>query len=158
MRIRAALLPALCVIALGACGRGPRGAVTLPPVPVEGPERETRALAGSWQGEFVSRGGDRKGVIVFTFPPGRDTAYGHVVFTGRVPPSGVLTLARVNVGGTSVGGWLRSWRDPALGCPVDTWFEGTIRGDTLDGMYFSHPSDTAAAVRLGTWWAARGGR
>jgi hypothetical protein len=38
---------------------------------------------------------------------------------------------------------------------MDTWFEGTIRGDTLDGMYFSHPADSAQAVRLGTWWVAR---
>jgi hypothetical protein len=38
---------------------------------------------------------------------------------------------------------------------MDTWFEGMIRGDTLEGMYFSHPSDTAKSVRLGTWWVAR---
>ena len=165
--------PALALIVLAACGgHGPRGAMTLPPVPVEGSARDRDALAGTWKGEFVSRSGERRGVIALSFPRGRDVAYGHVVFTGSVPPVGcvdavsvatvprvtteiVLTLARVNVGGSSVGGWLESYRDPQLGCPVDTWFEGTIRGDTLDGLYFSHPADTAATVRLGTWWAAR---
>jgi hypothetical protein len=38
---------------------------------------------------------------------------------------------------------------------MDTWFEGEARGDTVAGMYFSHPADVAASVRLGTWWVAR---
>jgi hypothetical protein len=67
----------------------------------------------------------------------------------------VLTLGRINVGGQSVGGWLLPHRDPELGCLMDTWFEGTLLGDTLDGLYFSHPADSTKAVRLGTWWAAR---
>jgi hypothetical protein len=67
----------------------------------------------------------------------------------------VLTLGRVNVGGESVGGWLRPYPDPELGCLMDTWFEGTIDRDTLEGMYFSNPADSAQAIRLGTWWAAR---
>lgn len=170
MRIRTPLLSLTLLVV--ACGGGHRGAASLPAVPVEGSAREVRFLAGNWAGEFVSNRGDRRGEIVFSFPGGRDTAYGHVAFTGPVAPEGctdavshatvprgptriVLTFARVNVGGTSVGGSLRSYPDPELGCPVDTWFEGTIRGDTLRGMYFSHPADRAAAVRLGTWWAAR---
>ncbi|HEX6669809.1 MAG TPA: hypothetical protein VF061_09635 [Gemmatimonadales bacterium] len=171
MRVRCE--PALAMLALVACGgHGARGAVALPPVPVEGPARDVRALAGSWRGEFVSETGLQRGVIAFDLPRGRDTAYGHVVFSGPMPPPGctdavssatepreptetVLALARVTVGGSSVGGWLESYRDPRLGCPVDTWFEGTIQGDTLGGMYFTHPADTAATVRLGTWWAAR---
>ncbi len=170
MRTTTLSLVTFTALALAACGR--RGAVPLPAVPVDGPEREVRSLAGSWEGEFISDAGDRRGAIVFSFPGGRDTAYGHVVFTGPAAPEGctdavtratevrpptriVLTLAWVNVGAYSVGGWLQSYRDPERGCPVDTWFEGTIRGDTLGGMYFSHPADTAASVRLGTWWAAR---
>ncbi len=166
------LVLVLAMLALAACAGAQRGALRLPPVPVEGSTRDVLALAGTWRGEFVSESGGRRGFIALDFPRGRDTAYGHVVFTAPLPPPGctdpvsvateprpsaelVLTLSRVNVGGSSIGGWLASYRDPERGCPVDTWFEGTIRGDTLGGMYFSHPADTAASVRLGTWWAAR---
>jgi hypothetical protein len=141
-------------------------------VPVEGSNRDVRMLVGNWQGEFVSARGSRRGVIAFTLHGGRDTAYGQVLFKGPPPPPGctdpvseattsqpvgeiALTLARVDVGEQSVGGWLRPYRDPELGCWMDTWFEGTISGDTLEGMYFTHPADTAAALRLGTWWVAR---
>lgn len=102
----------------------------------------------------------------------RDTAYGRVVLRRPTSPPGctdpvtkatesrpvgdiVLTVAQLNVGGPSVGGWLRPYPDAELGCLLDTWFEGTLSGDTLDGMYFSHPADTTASVRLGTWWVAR---
>jgi hypothetical protein len=142
-------------------------------VPVEGGARDLRLLVGDWEGEFTSvRGSRRQGAIAFSLHGGRDTAYGRVVLRGAAPPPGcadpvsrateprtvgeiVLTLGRVNVGGRSVGGWLRPYRDPDLGCWMDTWFEGTVRGDTLDGMYFSHPADSSHAVRLGTWWAVR---
>ena len=164
------LLAALTLLA--ACGGGSRAEPSGPAVPVEGGARDLRMLVGDWEGEFVSVRGPRRGAIAFSLRGGTDTAYGRVVMRGPTPPPGctdpvsratepaavgeiVLTLGRVNVGGPSVGGWLRPYRDPDLGCWMDTWFEGTIRGDTLDGMYFSHPADTAEAVRLGTWWVAR---
>ena len=67
----------------------------------------------------------------------------------------MLTFARVSVTERTVAGWMRPYRDPELGCLMDTWFEGEAQGDTLSGMYFSHPADVAASVRLGTWWVAR---
>jgi hypothetical protein len=166
----ASLLAALSTLA--ACGGGSRSEPAGPAVPVEGGARDLRMLVGDWEGEFVSARGSRRGAIAFSLHGGRDTAYGRVVLRGPTPPPGcadpvsratqsrvvgeiVLTLARVNVGGRSVGGWLRPYRDPDLGCWMDTWFEGTIAGDTLDGMYFSHPADSSEAVRLGTWWVAR---
>jgi hypothetical protein len=164
--------PALAAVLVAACGGGGSAPASLPPVPVEGPARDLRSLTGNWAGEFVSDGGGRRGSIAFSLQGGRDTAHAQVVFSGPTPPPGctdpvsratesraageiVLTLSRVNVSGPSIGGWLRPYPDPELGCPVDTWFEGTIRGDTLDGMYFSHPADASASLRRGTWWAAR---
>jgi hypothetical protein len=144
----------------------------MPAVPVEGSARDLRWLAGDWVGEFASSRDGRRGVIAFSLAAGRDTAEGQVVFTGPSPPPGctdpvsaattprpsgriVLTFARINVGDRTVGGWLRPYPDPELGCLMDTWFEGELWGDTLTGQYFSHPADTARALRLGTWWAAR---
>jgi hypothetical protein len=157
---------------LAACGSGSRAEPVLPAVPVEGSSRDLRLLVGSWEGEFVSARGSRRGTIAFSLRGGEDTAYGQVVLEGPTPPPGctdpvskamdrrmvgeiALTLALVNVGGPSVGGWLRPYRDPELGCWMDTWFEGIIAGDTLEGMYFSNPADTATALRLGSWWVAR---
>ena len=144
----------------------------MPSVPVAGSERDLRRLAGEWVGEFASSRSVRTGAIAFSLKAGRDTAEGRVVFTGPMPLPGctdpvstitrkgstgeiVLTFARIDVDDASVGGWLRPHRDPDLGCQMDTWFQGTIQGDTLSGLYFSHPADTAASVRLGTWWVAR---
>ena len=163
----------LAVLALlASCGGGSRSGAPGPAVPVQGGPRDLRALVGDWEGQFESARGTRRGTIAFSLLGGRDSAYGRVVLRGPAPPPGctdpvsratgarvegeiVLTIARVSVGGRSVGGWLRPYPDPELGCPVDTWFEGTIGRDTLGGTYFSHPADSAQAVRLGTWWVAR---
>ena len=169
MSARAGLLAAL--LTASACGGG-RSSEQEGPVPVEGRISDLRLLVGDWEGEFVSARDSRRGQIAFSLLAGRDTAYGRVSMLGPTPPPGcadavsratetksageiVLALGRVNVGAPSVGGWLRPYRDPELECWMDTWFEGMIRGDTLEGMYFSHPSDTAKSVRLGTWWVAR---
>jgi len=160
------------LLALAGCGGASQPEPSGRVVPVEGASRDLRSLVGDWEGEFVSARDSRRGRISFSLLAGRDTAYGRVSMRGPTPPPGctdavsrateskptgeiVLALGRVNVGGPSVGGWLRPYRDPELGCWMDTWFEGVIRGDTLEGMYFSHPSDAAKSVRLGTWWAAR---
>lgn len=162
------LLPALAT----ACTGGTHRATPMPAVPVEGSSRDLRWLAGDWAGEFASSRDSRRGRIAFSLRAGRDTAEGQVVFTGPPPPPGcsdpvsvatepraeaeiVLTIARVNVSDRAVAGWMRPYSDPALGCLMDAWFEGEATGDTLAGMYFSHPADAASSVRLGTWWVAR---
>ncbi|HUF36829.1 MAG TPA: hypothetical protein VMN37_12815 [Gemmatimonadales bacterium] len=161
---------ALAALALlAACG-GPTPPAP-PPVPVEGPRAEVRLLAGSWAGEFVNLPAGRRGTIVFTLDAGRDTAHAWVVTEGAPPPAGctdavssavrapadgrtVLRLGRVVVDAGSIAGWLESYRDFELGCPVDTWFEGRLVRDTLRGMFFAHP-EAGDTVRRGTWWAAR---
>jgi hypothetical protein len=157
---------------LAACGGGPRAKPALLAVPVEGSSRDLRMLVGNWEGEFVSARHSRRGTIAFSLREGEDTAYGRVLLDGPTPPPActdpvskatgpqaigeiALTVAMVNVGGHSIGGWLRPYRDPELGCWMDTWFEGIVAGDTIEGMYFSNPADTATALRLGAWWAAR---
>lgn len=170
--MRAPRLANLLPVLAAACMGAPRPPVALPAVPVEGSVRDLRWLAGDWAGEFASSRDGRRGTIAFRLEAGRDTAQGRVVFTGPTPPPGcsdavsaaidrrtageiVLTFGRVNVSDRTIGGWMRRYADPELGCPVDTWFEGEAWGDTLTGMYFSHPADSTASVRLGTWWAAR---
>ncbi len=153
-----------------ACG-GPPPAPTLPPVPVQGPRRDINLLAGEWAGQFVDSEGGRRGTIAFTLQPGRDTARGWVVTEGAPPPTGctdpvsravqtrsdgrtVLRLGGVVFAEGSIAGWLQPYPDFERGCPVDTWFEGLLVGDTLRGMFFAHPA-VGDTVRRGTWWAGR---
>ena len=162
----------MLLLLLPACVGAPRRAATMPDVPVSGSARDLRWLAGDWAGEFVSSRHDREGRVALTLQGARDTAQGRVVFSGPAPPPGCtdpvsaatgshaegtiqLSFARIEVTGRSVAGWMRPYRDPELGCLMDAWFEGEVRGDTIAGMYFVHPADSAAPVRLGTWWVAR---
>jgi hypothetical protein len=123
-------------------------------------------------GEFIDGHGSRRGAISLTLEAGRDTAHGRLVMEGAAPPAGctdavssavraageqgptVLRLGRIVVAEEAVAGWVESYRDLELGCPVDTWFEGRVRRDTLRGMFFAHPQ-VGDTVRRGTWWAAR---
>ena len=154
-----ALLPLLL---LASCGGPPAPSS---PVPLEGPRRDIRRLAGTWAGEFVSSSGPRHGTIMLTIEPGRDTAHGQVLLEGAAPPQAtpagadgtVLRLGRIVIADGSVAGWIESYPDLELGCPVDTWFEGRLVRDTLEGMFFAHPAE-GDTVRRGTWWAARAAR
>ena len=43
----------------------------------------------------------------------------------------MVRLGRVVVDAGGIAGWLESYRDFDLGCPVDTWFEGRLVRDAL---------------------------
>jgi hypothetical protein len=165
-------LPAVLALALlAACG-GPPPLPPAPPVPLEGSRGDIRALEGLWVGEFINSRGGRHGVLSLTLEAGRDTAHGRILIEGAPPPAGctdavtsavqaeagqgrtVLRLGRIVVADGSIAGWVESYRDFELGCPVDTWFEGRLLRDTLRGMFFAHPQ-VGDTVRRGTWWAAR---
>ena len=48
----------------------------------------------------------------------------------------------------SLGGWLEPYHDPDLACWMDTWFQGRLIRDTLEGGFFSRRTDTDT-VRIG---------
>jgi hypothetical protein len=162
----------LTLALLTACG-GPRPLPPAPPVPLDGSRSDVRALEGTWVGEFIDSRGSRRGVISLTLEAGRDTAHGRLLMEGAPPPKAgctdavssavqapgergptVLRLGRIVIAEGTVAGWVESYQDLELGCPVDTWFEGRVRRDTLRGMFFAHPQ-VGDTVRRGTWWAAR---
>jgi hypothetical protein len=147
-----AILRPLALALLTACGGSP-ALPPAPPVPLEGSALDIGRLEGSWVGEFLDSGGGRHGVITLTVEPGRDTAHGQMLVQGSPPPA-PLRLGRIVVAEGSVAGWIESYRDAELDCPVDTWFEGRLQRDTLRGMFFAHP-ELGDSVRRGTWWAAR---
>lgn len=142
------------------------------PVLVEGRLADLRVLAGRWAGEFHDERTRRHGSITFLLEAGRDTAYARIVLAGAPPVGGcvdpistvtlplegrefTMQLARVAVSQGSVGGWLLPYPDPQAGCPVDTWFEGLLVGDRLEGVYFARLTDGRRPTRQGTWQVRR---
>ena len=163
------LLP-MGLLVLAACAPSvpPQPAV---PVQIEGRSRDLRTLAGHWSGEFHNERTGRHGTIRFALQAGRDTGYARVVVDGPMPVERcvdplstaiqapeprefVLRLGRVAVSEGSVGGWLLPYPDPEAGCQVETWFEGTLMGDVLEGHYFSDLAD-GSPIRQGTWSVTR---
>ena len=151
----------------GCTGMAPQPA----PVMVQGASRDTRQLAGTWRGEFHSARTGRVGSIFFDLRANGDTAFGSVTFDRVVPVAACTDMTRPQQASSivvpvvlrfgalatyrgSLGGWLRPYRDPDLSCWMDTWFEGRLVQDTLEGTFASRRTDTDS-VRLGTWWAAR---
>lgn len=141
------------------------------PVRVQGESRDIRQLAGTWRGEFHGTQTGRVGTIFFDLRSDSDTAYGNVTFDRVMPVAACTDMARPQETSSmvvpvvlrfgalatsrgSLGGWLQPYRDPDLSCWIDTWFEGRLRRDTLEGSFFSRRTDIDT-VRVGTWWAAR---
>jgi hypothetical protein len=138
---------------------------------MQGEAADIRLLAGTWRGEFHNAQTGRVGTIFFDLRADSDTAYGKVTFDRVVPIAGCTDMSRPQATSSivmpvvlrfgalatskgSLGGWLRPYRDPDLACWMDTWFEGRLLRDTLQGSFFSRRTDIDT-VRAGTWWAAR---
>ena len=168
MRVDAGYLVLLLLGSSGACaGKSAQAG----PVPVQGESHDIRRLAGTWRGEFQNPGAGRVGAIFFDLRSEGDTAYGSVTFDRVVPVIGcsditrpqantnvivpvVLRIGALATSEGSIGGWLAPYRDSALSCWMDTWFEGRLVRDTLHGSFFSRRTDSDT-VRIGSWWAAR---
>jgi hypothetical protein len=59
--------------------------------------------------------------------------------------------------GDTVSGVLDAYRDPQCDCSVLTTFTGRVNGDTIDGMFLTRGSQTAAP-QTGTWRVKRTAR
>jgi len=142
-------------------------------VPVVGTASDLEPLAGEWVGEYSSVESGRSGSITFTLAASGDTAHGDVVMIPRganqplrpaepgdpdvvgarsVPE--VLTIKFVRVTGNRVSGSLVPYRDPDCGCPLSTTFEGSLKGDVIEGTFESRHGQTNAVLR-GRWKVTR---
>lgn len=162
--MRVTTTAAIALIA-AACAANPS------PVHVVGGRNEIGTLAGEWTGEYTSVETGRSGSISFTLRAGTDTAFGDVVMIPRalapVPsetrvPSGatptapkVLTISFVRVSTNVVSGTLEPYPSPDCGCTLSTVFQGTIKGDRIEGKFTTIHSDHMAPQQQGTWWATR---
>jgi hypothetical protein len=132
------------------------------PVPVRG---SVEPLVGHWVGEYSSSETGRSGSIVFTLEAGRDTASGDVLMvpanvemsspTAKIDDPGyrrpqVIKISFVRCEGNEVTGWLEPYPDPDTGEKLSTTFDGTIKGDRLQGQFVSY-SEVTGQRRVGKW-------
>jgi hypothetical protein len=143
------------------------------PVTVAGDAGDVASLAGKWAGEYNSPVTGRSGSIVFNLSSSGTAASGDVVMVPkgygkallRYYPGGatsvqssdnsqVLTIKLVRVSGDTVSGVLDAYRDPECDCPVETTFVGRLNGNTIDGTFSTHGSQSVAP-QTGTWRVKR---
>ncbi len=143
------------LFSITACG------VSGTPVPVRG---DLAPLVGEWVGEYSSAEAGRTGSIVFTLAAGRDTALGDVMMvpanieaapTSRsddpmVRTPRILKISFVRCEGTAVTGWLEAYPDPDTGEKTSTTFDGTIKGNRLEGTFVSY-LELSNKRRTGKW-------
>ena len=146
----------LSVIALAALLAACRYQPT--PVPLIASAADISALAGDWSGEYSSVQSGRSGTISFTIRSGKDTAWGDVLMTPkrgagiRAADANTLEHARheslpellqvtfVRVSGGMIEGTLEPYTAPDCQCVVTTVFQGTLKGNQIDGQYVTHGS------------------
>jgi hypothetical protein len=125
-------------------------------------------LVGLWTGRFEpdANPGQRGTLRVRVMGDG-DTAYGYLVLGDTISRTQcsqehaefadgkpLLRFHSLQVTSTGIAGWVEPFHDLALGCRIDTWFEGNLTGDSLHGTYYARPAD-GSRTRLGHWWAVR---
>ena len=64
-----------------------------------------------------------------------------------------LRIRLVRVFDDQVSGRLERYQDPECGCTVSTFFTGTLKGDTLRGVFHSYHTD--GQIVTGEWTVRR---
>ncbi|HEX8907021.1 MAG TPA: hypothetical protein VF771_19380 [Longimicrobiaceae bacterium] len=146
-----------------------------PRVPVSISPADLSRLGGEWTGEYTSPQTGRSGSIVFHLTATADSAHGDVMMVPR--GSGVpmrravysgqpetqtaqpqeLTIRFARFEGDRVTGMMDPYTDPACNCPVVTTFEGTVRGNRIEGTFTSRGAPGGGPV-TGTWSVERRAR
>jgi hypothetical protein len=147
-----------------------------PRVPVSISPADLSRLGGEWAGEYNSPATGRSGSIVFHLTATADSVHGDVVMVPRgmqaplrpvvvgvgsggqtlVQPR-ELTIRFVRFEGERVSGMMDPYTDPDCSCPVITRFEGTVRGDRIEGTFTTRGAPAADPVS-GTWSVERQSR
>ena len=85
-------------------------------------------------------------------PSAPDAVVPHDPFgAGRQP----MSIRFVLVNGTQVTGGLNPYKDPDCGCTLTTTFEGTLRGNDIEGTFHSEGSNLGHIPQDGRWRVKR---
>jgi len=143
-----------------------------PRVPVSISPADLSRLGGEWTGQYSSPMTGRGGSIVFHLTATADSAHGDVVmvprgmgsplrravYTGQPPEPPVqpqeLTIRFARFQGDRVTGMMDPYTDPDCNCTVSTAFEGTVKGDRIEGTFATRGSHAGDPL-TGTWSVER---
>ena len=147
-----------------------------PRVPVSISPADLSRLGGEWTGEYHSASSGRSGSIVFHLTASVDSVHGDVIMVPRATGLPVrravytapgaeprpeqpqeLTIRFARFEGDRVTGMMDPYTDPDCNCPVITRFEGTVKGNRIEGTFSSH-GNPAANPATGTWSVERRGQ
>jgi hypothetical protein len=140
--------------------------------PVSGSPPDVSRLVGEWQGDYESSESGRRGSIAFRLRTGTDTAQGDIIMEPRnmadpsAPDAGAphvafgpgrqaLSIRFVFVSADRVSGALDPYNDPDCGCPLTTTFQGTVRGNVIEGTFHSEGSGFWHIPQDGRWRVKR---
>lgn len=140
--------------------------------PVSGSPTDVSQLVGEWYGDYDSIESGRRGSIAFRLRAGADTAEGDVIMEPRnmtdpsAPDAAIprdafgsgkqaLSIRFVVVNANQVTGVLDPYKDPDCGCTLTTTFQGTLRGDVIEGTFHSEGSSFGHIPQDGRWRVKR---
>jgi len=145
-----------------------------PAIPTSGESRSFIALAGRWEGTYTNPVNGRTGTIVLEFSSSGKKARGDILMippgsTARKPSAEetlrtmprVLEINYINVTGDSLSGTVGPYEDPDTQCGAHTAFQGTVRGDSIEGTFRTECRDARGVPdpnlpsSSGTWSASR---
>lgn len=130
------------------------------PVSVKGAETDLALLEGEWEGEYYSNDLGRGGSIEFKLVAGENSASGEVIMIPRgsqVPfqpisqpgePRAaarsleVLKINFVQISQGRVSGKLDPYWDPDNKVTLLTFFDGVLKGDTIEGTFRSRREES----------------
>lgn len=161
MKVLRIIVLGVAATVVAGCASAPRN------FPVGG---EAAQLAGVWQGEFSGGKLGRHGTIHFELKAGQDSAYGDVMMIpetwdrGNRPPTEypappvetpeLVGIRFVRVAEGQVRGTLTPYHDVACDCTVSTIFEGSLKGDRIEGSYHTSYSP-GGGESVGRWKVKR---
>jgi hypothetical protein len=130
-------------------------------------------LGGEWKGDYYSKDTGRSGTLEFRLTANKDKAYGDVIMIPRgsekpYRPAGTfenpeaslphpevpLSISFVNVMGGKISGELTPYWDPDMQRILFTTFEGSLKGDTLEGTFESR-IEQSPIYFFGQWKVSR---
>lgn len=146
------------------------GCKSVPGIFVDGVD--LKLLEGEWQGEYYSKDTGRSGTLEFRLTAGKDKASGDVIMIPRgsekpYHPAGTfenmevslahpefLSISFVKIMGGKIRGELVPYWDPGMQRNLFTIFEGSLKGDTLEGTFESR-IEQSPIYFFGQWKVSR---
>lgn len=129
----------------------------LPPSRLDARSAPLGALTGNWRGEMILDGsGERVPFTLLRDHTSDASVAGRFLFfaTRDVPPTGMKLLEAANAVFVALVG---PYYCPRENADVMTVFEGTRRGDSIDGTFYTRVQNWRNTLRSGQFSATRAG-